>query len=154
MYTIKYKPNNLDDFIGNKNIIQPFIQWLVQWNTNNTNNTNNTKNKCALVSGSNGIGKTLLIELILQKYNYNIINLSSDDDRDKETINKTIKNSLLKTIKTFNGQNNCLVISDIDCNGCDYGFISILTECIKETQIPIICICDDKYNQNIKPILN
>jgi hypothetical protein len=106
-----------------------------------------------LVSGVNGIGKTLLVELILKKHDYNIINLSIDDDRDKETITQTIK-PLLKTKKTFDGQENCLVVSDIDCNGGDYGFISILTECIKETHIPIICICDDRYSQNIKPILN
>jgi replication factor C subunit 1 len=101
----------------------------------------------------NGVGKTLLVELLLKKHDYNIINLSIDDDRDKETINQTIK-PLLRTKKTFDGQENCLVVSDIDSSGGDYGFISTLLDCMKETQIPIICICDDRYNQNIKPILN
>lgn len=60
---------------------------------------------------------------------------------------------LLKTKKTFDGQENVLLVSDIDsCS--DYGFISLLTECIKETKIPIICICDNRYDQSIKPILN
>jgi replication factor C subunit 1 len=147
MYTVKYRPNKLDDFVGNKNIIQPFIRWLLEWDPNDK------KNKCALVSGVNGIGKTLLVELLLKKHDYNIINISIDDDRDKETINQTIK-PLLKTKKTFDGQENAIVFSDIDSSGGDYGFISTLTECIKETQIPIICICDDRYSQNIKPILN
>ena len=147
MYTIKYRPNNLTDFVGNKNVIQPFIRWLLEWDPNNK------KTKCALVSGVNGIGKNLLVELVLKKHDYNIINLSIDDDRDKDTINKLIK-PLLKTKKTFDGQENCLVVSDIDSGGGDYGFISTLTECIKETCIPIICICDDRYNQNIKPILH
>jgi replication factor C subunit 1 len=89
----------------------------------------------------------------LNTNDFNIINLSIDDDRDKETINKTIK-PLLKTKKTFDGKENALVVSDIDSSGGDYGFISCLTECIKETEIPIICICDDRYSQNIKPILN
>ena len=147
MYTTKYRPNKLDDFVGNKNVIQPFIRWLLEWDANDK------KTKCALVSGVNGVGKSLLVELILKKHDYNIINLSIDDNRDKETINQTIK-PLLKTKKTFNGQENCLVVSDIDSSGGDYGFISTLTECIKETHIPIICICDNRYNQNIKPILN
>ena len=142
MYTVKYRPNKLDDFIGNKNVIQLFIRWLLEWNPNDK------KSKCALISGVNGIGKSLITELILKKHDYNMINLSIDDDRDKETINQTIK-PLLKTKKTFNGQENVLVVSDIDSNGSDYGFISTLTECIKETQIPIICICDDRYSQNI-----
>lgn len=147
MFTVKYRPNKLEDFVGNKNIIHPFISWLLEWDMNNK------KSKCALVSGVNGVGKSLIVELILKKHDYNIINLAIDDNRDKETINETIK-PLLKTKKTFNGQENCLVVSDIDSSGGDYGFISTLTECIKETCIPIICICDDRYNQSIKPILN
>jgi replication factor C subunit 1 len=147
MYTIKHRPNKLDDFVGNQNIILPFIRWLLEWDPNNK------KTKCALVSGVNGVGKSLLVELILKKHDFNIINLSIDDDRDKETINDIIK-PLLKTKKTFDGQENCLVVSDIDSIGGDYGFISTLTECIKETNIPIICICDDRYNRNIKPIIN
>lgn len=147
MYTLKYRPNKIEDFIGNKNIIQPFIYWLLEWNSNNN------KTKCALFSGLNGIGKSLLIDLILKKHDYNIVNLSIDDKRDKETITQIIM-PLIKTKKTFDGQNNCLVVSDINNSGGDYGFISTLTECIKETQIPIICICDDRYDTNIKPILN
>jgi len=147
MYTTKYRPHKLEEIVGNKNIIKPFIRWLLEWDANDK------KSKCALVYGVNGVGKSLLVELILKKHDYNIINLSIDDDRDKETINQTIK-PLLKTKKTFNGQDNCLVVSDIDSCGGDYGFISTLTDCIKETCIPIICICDDRYSQNIKPILN
>jgi replication factor C subunit 1 len=147
MYTSKYRPNKIEDFVGNKSAIQPFIRWLLEWDPNNK------KTKCALVYGVNGIGKSLLVELILKKHDYNIINLSIDDDRDKETINQIIK-PLLRTKKTFDGQENALVVSDIDSSGGDYGFMATLTECIKETQIPIICICDDRYSQNIKPIIN
>ena len=147
MYTTKYRPNRLADFIGNKNVVQPFIQWLLDWSPLNK------KDKCALVYGVNGVGKSLLVELMLKKHDYHIIHLSIDDDRDKNSITQFIK-PLLKTKQTIDGQDCALVVSDIDSCGGDYGFISILTECIKETEIPIICICDDKYNQNLKPILN
>ena len=145
MFTTKYRPKKIADFIGNKPIILPFIRWLLEWDQKNK------KTRCALISGVNGIGKSLLVELMLQKHDYNMIHISIDDERNKEYMNKTIK-PLLQTVRTFNGQENCLVVSDIDTN-CDYGFISCLLECIKETQIPIICICDDRYSQNIKPIL-
>ena len=146
MFTTIYRPKNIDDFVGNKNIIQPFIQWLLEWEPINK------KNKCALVSGLTGIGKTLLVELILKKHDYNIIDLSLEDERDKDYMNNTIK-PILRTKKTFDGQENILVVSEIDAGG-DYGFISCLTECMKETKIPIICICNDRYDQSIKPILN
>jgi replication factor C subunit 1 len=145
MFTTKYRPNKLANFIGNKPIILPFIRWLLEWDQKNK------KTRCALISGVNGIGKSLLVELMLKKHDYNMIHISIDDERNKEYMLKTIK-PLLQTVRTFNDQENCLVVSDIDTN-CDYGFISCLVECIKETQIPIICICDDRYSQNIKPIL-
>ena len=146
MFTTIYRPKKIDDFVGNKNIIKPFIQWLLEWEPTNK------KNKCALVSGLTGIGKTLLVELILKKHDYNIIDLSLEDERDKDYMNNVIK-PILKTKKTFDGQENVLVVSEIDAGG-DYGFISCLTECIKETNIPIICICNNKFDQSIKPILN
>ena len=146
MFTSKYRPKKIENFIGNTQAVQPFIQWLLDWDPTNK------KAKCALVSGVNGVGKTLLVELLLVKHDYNIINLSIDEEHDKTHFNKYIK-PLLKTKKTVNGQENVLVVSDIDCaNG--YGFIASLTECIKETEIPIICICDNRYDQSIKPILN
>jgi replication factor C subunit 1 len=146
MYTTKYQPKKIENFIGNKAVIQPLIQWLLEWTPDDKNN------KCALISGICGIGKTLLVELILKKHDYNIINLALDSDRDKEYMNNVIKPTL-KTKKTFYGQENVLVVSEIDtCN--DYGFMSSLTECIKESKIPIICICENRYDQSIKPILN
>jgi len=146
MFTTKYRPKKLSDFVGNKKVIQPFIQWLLDWDSNSKNN------RCALISGLNGIGKTLLVELMLFKHDYNMVHLSIDEEHSKEYMNENIK-PLLKTKKTFNGQENVLVVSDIDCaNG--YGFISALVDCLKETQIPIICICDNRYDQSIKPILN
>lgn len=143
MFTTKYRPTMLKNFIGNNKLILPFIKWLLEWEPTNK------KTKCLLVSGINGIGKSLLVELVLFKHNYHIIHLE-EKDKDK---NKNYIMSLLKMRKTFDGQQTVLIISDVDSIH-DYGFIPWLTECIKITELPIICICDDRYNQNIKPILN
>ena len=143
MFVTKYRPKLLKHFIGNEKIILPFIKWLLEWKPTNK------KNKCALVSGLNGIGKTLLVDLVLFKHDFHITHLESKErELDKEFIK-----SLLKIKQTVDGQQNIIVISDIDtCS--DHGFIPWITECIKNSEIPIICICDDRYSQNIKPILN
>lgn len=146
MFTTIYRPKIIEEFVGNKQHVLPFIQWLLDWDATDK------KKKCALISGVCGIGKSLFVELMLKKHNYNIIHLALDDERDKEYMNTVIK-PLLKTKKTIDGQENVLVVSDIDCGG-DYGFISSLTECIKMCSIPIVCICDNRYDQSIKSILN
>ena len=145
MFTTKYRPNKLDDFVGNHKLTQPFMKWLLTWDTSNK------KNRCALVSGLSGTGKSLLVDLILKKYCYHAIHLTPEDERSKENIQNTIQ-PLLHIKKTYDDDENVLVVSDIDGGG-DYGFISALVECIKETEIPIICICDDKFSQNLKPLL-
>jgi replication factor C subunit 1 len=146
MFTTTYRPKSIEEFVGNKQNVQPFIQWLLHWDANNK------KTKCALISGVCGIGKSLFVDLLLNKCGFNIINLELDDERDKEYMNTVIK-PLIKTKKTFDGQDNVLVVSEIDCIS-DYGFISSLTECIRTCSIPIVCICDNRYDQSIKPLLN
>lgn len=145
MFTSIYRPKKYENFIGNKPIIQSLIQWLLDWDVNNK------KTKCALVSGLCGIGKSLLVELVLKKIDYNVMNLELNESRDKDFMNTNIK-PFIRTFKTFSKQENVLVVSDID-SGNDYGFISTLIECIKETQIPVICICDNRFDQSIKSVL-
>jgi len=147
MFTTKYRPNKLADFVGNEKVIQPFIKWLLTWDQKNKK-----QKKCALIYGQNGLGKSLLVDLMLKKHCYHAIHLSPDDERSKEQIQQVIK-PLLHIKKTFNDEENVLVISEIDSSCGDHGFISAIVECIKETEIPIICICDDKFNQTLKPIL-
>jgi replication factor C subunit 1 len=79
---------------------------------------------------------------------YNIVDLNSDDERDKEYIKSKIK-PMLQVVKTVFGKKNALVVNDLDCLS-DHGFISALIDCIKETKIPIICTCNDRYNQAFK----
>lgn len=146
MYTVIYRPKRIEQFIGNNSIIEPFIQWLLEWDPSNK------KNKCALVSGSVGIGKSLFIDLILEKYNYNIINITCDEEYTSQYFNCYIK-PIIKTKKSFSGHQNVIVVSDINAIS-DHGFMSNLLECIKESLIPIICICDDMYSPTIKTILN
>jgi len=31
MFTTIYRPKKISDFVGNKNLIQSFIQWLLEW---------------------------------------------------------------------------------------------------------------------------
>ena len=145
MLSQRYKPTDISGIVGNKKNIDAIQQWIL----NIENNTKNTK-KCLLISGNSGIGKTLSIELILKAMKYNIVDLNSDDERDKEYIKGRIK-PMLQVVKTVFGKKNALVVNDLDCLS-DHGFISALIDCIKETKIPIICTCNDRYNQAFKTL--
>jgi len=162
MFVDKYKPQNLENVIGNKQCISGLQSWFEQWNTENKNTNqeskeiskpkeNKSKNICALLSGPSGIGKTLTVELFIKKYDLNPITLSPDDKVDKEYILKTIIPSL-QNKKSYSKKNNIFVIHDIDCYD-DYGFISYVINCFKETKNPVIATCNNRYDQSLKPII-
>jgi len=138
----KYKPKNINEIIGNKFNISAIIKWCQEW-------TPTQKCKALLVAGKNGIGKTLSINLIITHLKYNPIYLHSDESRSREIINTKLKPTL-KIQKSISNQQNIVIIDDLDCH--DYGFISSLIECVKETQIPIIFICNNLNDQSIKTL--
>lgn len=142
MYSSIFKPTSLNDFIGNKEAVKNITNWLLNWTP--------TQKKCALLSGNCGIGKTLLTELALQTYN--VHRVETDNDRNKQHMEDVVKPFTQNTKNVFN-KKNALVVEDIDFD-FDVGFISCLVECVKNTKIPIICVCNNRYDTNIKPIIS
>jgi replication factor C subunit 1 len=147
MLTHKYKPDNLENIIGNKTCINSIQLWFENWYPLKMN----SKNICALLSGPNGIGKTLTVELLIKKYNLNPISLNPDEKADKEHIVNVILPSIQRG-KSFTKKQNIFVIHDIDCYD-DYGFISSIVNCLKETKIPVIATCNNRYDQSLKPLI-
>jgi replication factor C subunit 1 len=58
----KYKPSSLNKIIGNSNQIESFKEWIT--------NLNNNKSQGIIISGNQGLGKTLTIKLILNELKF------------------------------------------------------------------------------------
>ena len=67
----KYKPHNIDKIIGNVKQIETFQQWIQK-----------PTNSSIIISGNQGLGKTLTIKLILEKFNYNIRIINPNEIKD------------------------------------------------------------------------
>lgn len=93
----KYKPTHHKEICGNENNIKKIINWFLD--------LNNNKNKCMLLSGTSGIGKTLSIELICNFLRYDIIYYDNND------IDFLIKRLLNKPI---NNKKEVLILDGID----------------------------------------
>jgi DNA polymerase III delta prime subunit len=147
----KCKPENLENIVGNSTCIKSIQNWFDNWYTEKEAKSKTTsKNVCALLSGPNGVGKTLAVELLIKKYDLNPISLNPDEKADKEHIAKNIVPAIQRQ-KSFTNKQNIFVIHDIDCYD-DYGFISSIVSCLKETKIPVIATCNNRYEQSLKPL--
>lgn len=136
-----YKPTKFSEIVGNKLAIQTLGKWFLTWPAVST---------CALVSGPCGIGKTLSIDLLTKQPEYNVMEVNSDDERNEGFI-KTKVALFVKTKKNMWGKINVLVVNDIDVSQ-DNGFLGALCGCVKETKIPIILTCNDRYEPKIKTL--
>lgn len=137
----KYKPTKFSEVVGNKNAIQSLGRWLLTWSPGNN---------CALVSGPCGVGKTLSIDILTKQSDYNVMEINTDDDRNETFISQRVA-PFVKTLKNIWGKSNILIVNDIDVSN-DNGFLTSLSKCLKETKIPIILTCNDRYEPKIKTI--
>jgi len=70
----KYKPTNINQIIGNIDQINNFKSWLT--------NLQSTKNQSIIISGNQGLGKTLTIKLILESMNYIVRIINPNEIKD------------------------------------------------------------------------
>lgn len=70
----KYKPTNVNMIIGNQKQINIFRNWI--------NDLSNSKNQSIIISGNQGLGKTLTIKLILEELNYIVRIINPNEIKD------------------------------------------------------------------------
>jgi len=70
----KYKPTNIKQIIGNCVQINTFKTWLNELHTN--------KNQSIIISGNQGLGKSLTIKLILENLNYIVRVINPNEIKD------------------------------------------------------------------------
>jgi replication factor C subunit 1 len=143
----KYKPTVLSDVVGNKEQINKFKDWLL--------NLSNCKNQSIIISGNQGIGKTLIIKLILEEMNYNIRIINSNDIKDHRFYDDfynyyNFTNSIYSKLN-LNSNNKVALVFDETENitlGSDKKYIvNIYKENNKYKSFPLIFISNNQHTK-------
>ena len=88
-----YGPKNLSECYFHKNEMEECIQWI----NNYKKDFNNTK-KILMIVGHTGSGKTKLAQLLLEEFNYQIIEYNSSDTRSQKKITEVLDLEYLNSI--------------------------------------------------------
>ena len=136
--------------------------------------------KAILISGPPGIGKSSAATIIAQQEGFTVKEVNASDTRSKSdsdikdgvggkaanvvrelVTNRSMNFGFFKkdkdgTAEQFGAtQRMVLIMDEVDgMSGGDRGGVAELIHCIKISKIPIICICNDKYNQKLKSLQN
>ncbi|KAH7653030.1 replication factor C subunit 1 protein [Dioscorea alata] len=178
-WTEKYRPKVPNDIVGNQSIIKQLHDWLARWHEQflyighkgkgKKQNDSGFK-KAVLISGSPGIGKSTSAKLVSQMLGFKTIEVNASDSRGKadSKILKGIGGSTSNCIKEFVNNEalshtkdrskhpkSVLIMDEVDgMSAGDRGGVADLIASIKISKIPIICICNDRYSQKLKSLIN
>ncbi|KAL2536029.1 Replication factor C subunit 1 [Forsythia ovata] len=178
-WTEKYKPKVPNDIVGNQSVVKQLHDWLSDWNKQFLNTGQKGKGKkqndlsakkAVLLSGTPGIGKTTSAKLVSQMLGFNTIEVNASDSRGKADakIEKGIGGSTSNSIKELVSNESLslnmersqhpktvLIMDEVDgMSAGDRGGVADLIASIKISKIPIICICNDRYSQKLKSLVN
>ncbi|KAK9999208.1 hypothetical protein SO802_018811 [Lithocarpus litseifolius] len=178
-WTEKYRPKVPNDIIGNQSLVKQLHDWLTNWNEQFLDTGNKKKGKkqndsgakkAVLLSGTPGIGKTTSAKLVSQMLSFQAIEVNASDSRGKADakIEKGIGGSNANSIKELVSNEalsvnmdrskhpkTVLIMDEVDgMSAGDRGGIADLIASIKISKIPIICICNDRYSQKLKSLVN
>ncbi|KAI3412462.1 Replication factor C subunit 1 [Psidium guajava] len=178
-WTEKYRPKVPNDIIGNQSLVTQLHNWLAHWNEQfldtgkkgkGENRTDPGAKKAVMLSGPPGIGKTTSAKVVCQMLGFQAVEVNASDSRGKADgkISKGIGGSNANSIKELVSNESLsvnmdwskhpksvLIMDEVDgMSAGDRGGVADLIASIKISKIPIICICNDRYSQKLKSLVN
>ncbi|XP_021704728.1 replication factor C subunit 1 [Aedes aegypti] len=177
----KYKPTSVKQIIGQSgpaSNVHKLMNWLSKWHSNHdgkkklvrpspwAKNDDGAYFKAALLSGPPGVGKTTTATLVCKELGFDAVEFNASDTRSKkllkEEVSELLNNKSLFGYFTEGGKGDkvskkhVLIMDEVDgmAGNEDRGGIQELIGLIKDSHVPIICMCNDRNHQKMRSLVN
>eukprot|EP00698_Gefionella_okellyi_P019575 TRINITY_DN6014_c0_g1_i1.p1 TRINITY_DN6014_c0_g1~~TRINITY_DN6014_c0_g1_i1.p1 ORF type:complete len:899 (-),score=233.47 TRINITY_DN6014_c0_g1_i1:479-3175(-) len=171
LWTDRFAPQSLRELVGNQAPVQRLVDWLKRWDAVHLGPAEARPPKsaggfgsglgpsarAALISGPPGIGKTTTAVLACREAGLEPIELNASDTRSKGALKGQVTSLLgSRTIGSLAKSGKaCLIMDEVDgMSGGDRGGAAELTQLIKTSKIPVICIGNDMGSPKMRSLKN
>jgi DNA polymerase III delta prime subunit len=145
----KYKPHDISQIIGNSEQIKKFKEWLM--------NLSQNKSQGIIISGNQGLGKTLTIKLILEQLNYIVRIINPNEIKDHRILDDfydyyNFVNSIYSKIQFNDMKNKKIVLifdetENITLTSEKKYIMDIYKENNKNKSFPLIFISNNQHSK-------
>uniref|UniRef100_A0AAQ5YH70 Replication factor C subunit 1 n=1 Tax=Amphiprion ocellaris TaxID=80972 RepID=A0AAQ5YH70_AMPOC len=176
LWVDKYRPRSLKTVIGqqgDQSCANKLLRWLQNWHRHHGGEAgkpfgggkdDGSGHKAALLSGPPGVGKTTTAALVCEELGFSYVEMNASCTRSKNSLKEVVAESLNNTsIENFYkgtsqtvSSKHVLIMDEIDgmAGNEDRGGIQEMIGLIKNSKIPIICMCNDRNHQKIRSLAN
>ncbi|KAF3933432.1 hypothetical protein ABW19_dt0210159 [Dactylella cylindrospora] len=169
LWTVKYSPGSMKEICGNKGQVEKLQRWLRDWPKNLKSNfkmlgpDGSGIYRAVMIHGPPGIGKTTAAHLVAKLEGYDVLESNASDTRSKKLLENSLKGildnrSLMGYFNTGDKkvdpskQKIVVIMDEVDgMSAGDRGGVGQMAALCRKTQIPIICICNERGLKKMKP---
>jgi DNA polymerase III, gamma/tau subunits len=149
LWTIKHKPKNVNEIVGNEEAKKEFLSWLDIWLKGKI-----PVKKAVLLYGPPGVGKTLLVEVSAKQFNLELIEINAGDISSAEIIRKVALGTSKES--SFENKMKIILIDELDSiEGAKLNeSVPYILELISESLYPVVLIANDGWKPELWQIRN
>ncbi len=135
MWSEKYRPNQVEQMIGNEKSRLDAVKWLMNWVSGS---------KPLLLIGPPGTGKTTIVHALAKQFDYDLVEMNASDTRNKDVLQARISPIFRNT--GILGRKMMLFLDEVDgiSGREDSGGLDTLVGFMKEPTLPVIMAANEK----------
>jgi replication factor C large subunit len=143
LWSEKYRPESLEEMVGNEEGRAKLLLWLRKWKPGA---------KAALLLGPPGTGKTTTVHLTAGKLGLQLVELNASDSRTKERLSKRIGEAISSS--SLFGGGSLIFLDEVDglAGRADYGAIDFIKDAVRRSESPVVMAANDPESDEVKKL--